>query len=234
MLGPEGLDHLRQQCFEERSPPKRSTQLECSREWIVKCVEKMLPARMKEWKRTAHDRVVRQIAVSGAVERGRLLLELFDLLDSADSPTRRGRNRHGGEQSADMRLLRLAEGDLPSGRYGLFAVEGNRGSRAAPHNQCRRSAPKDFRGAQSVPLGESERAAGGGGPGHGKNRPGMGAQLYSAQRSERGGILDRTAGRRSGIFSNPPAPLSALAAGAPDVATTTNLKDNCQMPKFRK
>ena len=78
-------------------------------------LEKMLPDRMKEWKRTAHDRVVRQIAASGAVERGRLLLDIFDLLDSVIRPLAVDEIGMAGEQSADMRLLRMAEGDLPSG-----------------------------------------------------------------------------------------------------------------------
>jgi len=70
---------------------------------------------MIEWKRTAHDRVVRQIAASGASERGRLLLDIFDLLDATIRPLAVDEIGMAGEQSADMKLLRLAEGDLPSG-----------------------------------------------------------------------------------------------------------------------
>jgi hypothetical protein len=76
---------------------------------------KILPDRMKEWKRTAHDRVVRQIAASGAPERGQLLLDIFDLLDAVIRPLAVDEIGMAGEQSADMRLLRLAEGDLPTG-----------------------------------------------------------------------------------------------------------------------
>jgi hypothetical protein len=59
--------------------------------------------------------VVRQIAASGASERGRLLLDIFDLLDAMIRPLAVDEIGMAGEQSADMRLLRLAEGDLPSG-----------------------------------------------------------------------------------------------------------------------
>ena len=80
----------------------------------VESLRKVLPERMREWKRTAHDRVVRQIAASGAEERGRLLLEIFDYLDALIRPLAVDEIGMSGEQSADMRLLRLAEGDLPS------------------------------------------------------------------------------------------------------------------------
>jgi hypothetical protein len=70
---------------------------------------------MKEWKWAAHDRVVRQIATSGASDRGRLLLELFGCFDSLILPLAVDEIGISGDHSADMRLLRLAEGDLPSG-----------------------------------------------------------------------------------------------------------------------
>jgi hypothetical protein len=81
----------------------------------LETVEKVLPDRMREWKRTAHDRVVRQIASSGSPERGRLLLQLFDLMDSLIRPLAVDEIGMSGEKSADMRLLRIAEGDLPKG-----------------------------------------------------------------------------------------------------------------------
>ncbi len=70
---------------------------------------------MKGWKRTAHDRVVRQLASSGSPERGRLMLQLFDILDSLIRPLAVDEIGMSGEKSADMRLLRIAEGDLPGG-----------------------------------------------------------------------------------------------------------------------
>jgi hypothetical protein len=76
-------------------------------------LQQSLPERMKEWKRTAHDRLVRQIASSGAPDRGRLLLELFDHLDTLIRPLAIDEIGMAGERTADMRLLRIAEGDLP-------------------------------------------------------------------------------------------------------------------------
>ncbi len=114
LLGPEGLEHLREQLL--RGTPNEAIDTvgmlaRIDREML----EKILPDRMREWKRTAHDRAVRQIAASGASERGRLLLDIFDLLDATIRPLAIDEIGMAGEQSADMKLLRLAEGDLPSG-----------------------------------------------------------------------------------------------------------------------
>ena len=114
LLGPEGLEHLRQQLL-RGTPNEAIDTVGMLARVDLEMLGKILPDRMKEWKRTAHDRVVRQIASSGAPERGRLLLDIFDLLDAVIRPLAVDEIGMAGEQSADMRLLRLAEGDLPSG-----------------------------------------------------------------------------------------------------------------------
>jgi hypothetical protein len=112
VLGPAGLEHLREQL--RRGPTNEAIDAVGLLARIdLETLEQVLPERMKEWKRTAHDRVVRQIASSGAAERGRLLLELFDYLDAMIRPLAVDEIGMSGEQTADMRLLRLAEGDLP-------------------------------------------------------------------------------------------------------------------------
>ena len=111
-LGPEGLEHLRAQLREGSTNEAIDTVGILSR-LDLDTVAKTLPARMKEWKRTTHDRVVRQIAGGGAPERGQLLLDLFDSLDAMIRPLAVDEIGLSGEQGADMRLLRLAEGDLP-------------------------------------------------------------------------------------------------------------------------
>ena len=78
-------------------------------------VEQALPDRMKDWKRSTHDRVVRQIAASGTAQRGRLLLRLFDSMDVLIRPLAIDEIGMCGEALTDMRLLRIAEGDLPAG-----------------------------------------------------------------------------------------------------------------------
>jgi hypothetical protein len=56
---------------------------------------------------------VRQIAASGSTKRGRLLLALFDSIDPLVRPAVIDEIGMSGERSADMRLLRIAEGELP-------------------------------------------------------------------------------------------------------------------------
>ncbi|HEY6442176.1 MAG TPA: hypothetical protein VIY66_02420 [Candidatus Acidoferrales bacterium] len=113
-LGPVGLDHLRAQLLHGNQVQAIDViGLLCRMD--VETLERALPERMGQWKMTAHDRVVRQIASSGASMRGQLLLELFDTLDARVRPLAIDEIGMSGEKSADMRLLRLAEGDLPSG-----------------------------------------------------------------------------------------------------------------------
>jgi hypothetical protein len=114
VLGPEALDHLRQM-LRNGEPREAIDTLGILARMDIEAVEQLLPVRMREWKRTAHDRVVRQIAASGSPERGRLLLQLFDHLDALIRPLAVDEIGMSGEQSGDMRFLRIAEGDAPKG-----------------------------------------------------------------------------------------------------------------------
>jgi hypothetical protein len=113
-LGPEGLEHLRKQ-LQQGGPSEAIDAVGILARVDLDRLEKVLPDRMREWKRTAHDRVVRQLASSGAAERGRLLLQLFDTLDQLIRPLAVDEIGMSGEKTADMRLLRIAEGDVPRG-----------------------------------------------------------------------------------------------------------------------
>ncbi|HEY0703642.1 MAG TPA: hypothetical protein VGD60_12825 [Candidatus Acidoferrales bacterium] len=111
-LGPEGLDHLREH-LRTGEPNEAIQALGILARLDSESVSQILPSRMATWKRSAHDRVVRQIAASGSADRGRLLLNIFDQLDPLVRPLAVDEIGMSGEQDADMRLLRLAEGDLP-------------------------------------------------------------------------------------------------------------------------
>ncbi len=122
VLGPEGLQHL-QEHLRKGSPTEAIDAIGILARMDAGMVEEVLPGRMVEWKRTAHDRVVRQIASSGAPDRGRLLLKLFDHLDALIRPLAVDEIGMSGEQTADMRLLRLAEGDLPKDGTGYLRLK---------------------------------------------------------------------------------------------------------------
>src|SRR6202044_3426734 len=111
---PEGLQNLRNQLC-KGGPAEAIEVLGLLMRMDASIVEEVLPARMSEWKRSTHDRIVRQISSSGAAERGHLLLKLFDDLDSLVRPLAIDEIGMSGEQLSDMRLLRIAEGDLPDG-----------------------------------------------------------------------------------------------------------------------
>jgi hypothetical protein len=112
VLGPEVIGHLRERLEHGEASAAIDTVGLLTRIDIA-TVERVLPERMKEWKRAAHDRVVRQIAVSRAPGRGRLLLDLFQYVDPLVRPAVIDEIGMSGETSADMSLLRLVEGHLP-------------------------------------------------------------------------------------------------------------------------
>src|SRR3984957_9702797 len=111
-LGPEAVEHLREH-LRTGEPGEAIQALGILARLDSESVLQILPQRMSSWKRSAHDRVVRQIAASGSPDRGRLLLNIFDQLDPLVRPLAVDEIGMSGEQQADMRLLRLAEGDLP-------------------------------------------------------------------------------------------------------------------------
>ncbi len=112
VLGPEGLEHLRGQLL-HGSPHEATDTVGILARLDLTTLERALPDRMKEWKRTAHDRIVRQISASGAPKRGHLMLSLFDYLDALIRPLAIDEIGMCGEQSSDTLLLRIAEGNLP-------------------------------------------------------------------------------------------------------------------------
>lgn len=112
VLGPDVIKHLRERLEHGEAIAAIDTVGLLTR-IDIETVERVLPGRMKEWKRVAHDRVVRQIAVSRAPGRGRLLLDLFQYVDPLVRPAVLDEIGMSGETSADLSLLRLVEGDLP-------------------------------------------------------------------------------------------------------------------------
>jgi hypothetical protein len=76
-------------------------------------VEELLPRRLREWNRYYQDITVRQLACSGAPERGRLLLDLSKVLDPIVFPTALDEIGMSGDPGAAPLLLRMAAGELP-------------------------------------------------------------------------------------------------------------------------
>lgn len=113
-LGPEAHSHLREVLNTGSANAAVDTVGILARTDLA-TLDFLLAKRLKEFPRSSHDRVVRQLAGSGAPERGRLLLDIFDNLDSFVQPLAIDEIGLAGERDAEARLIRLAEGDLPQG-----------------------------------------------------------------------------------------------------------------------
>ena len=113
-LGPEALEQLKMR-LEHGNATEAINTIAILTRMDIAAVARILPGRVKDWKRHAHDRLVRQIASSGAQERGQLLLDVFDFIDPLIQPLAIDEIGMTGEKMAEALLLRLAEGDLPPG-----------------------------------------------------------------------------------------------------------------------
>jgi hypothetical protein len=80
----------------------------------TQAAEVFLPARMKDFPRTSQDRLIRQVAASGAHGSCRLLLALLDHVDSLVMPLVIDEIGMTGDREALGRLLTIADGDLPT------------------------------------------------------------------------------------------------------------------------
>jgi len=82
-------------------------------------VEVFLPGRIKDFARSAQDRIVRQISGSGAMGRCRILLDILDYVDPLVMPLVIDEIGVSGDREALGRLLTIVDGDLPigSGQY---------------------------------------------------------------------------------------------------------------------
>ncbi|MGC2330193.1 MAG: PilZ domain-containing protein [Candidatus Acidiferrales bacterium] len=79
-------------------------------------MEELLPMRLRHGGRSFHDALVRQLSISGAPERGRLLANSLELLDVAAVSLALDEIGMCGDPTTAATLLRLAEGDiLPQG-----------------------------------------------------------------------------------------------------------------------
>jgi hypothetical protein len=75
-------------------------------------VEDILPVRLREGQRSFHDAVVRQLSVSGAPERGKLLADSLELFDPMVLPLALDEIGMCGDPNTAPKLLRIAAGEI--------------------------------------------------------------------------------------------------------------------------
>jgi hypothetical protein len=86
-------------------------------------VEKILPARLSQWPRSAHDRAVRQLSATPPEQRARLLVALYDSLDVMVRPLAIDEMGMSGQSSCIPKLIELVQTDDTPGFTRVKAVE---------------------------------------------------------------------------------------------------------------
>lgn len=109
-LGEPALDHLRAM-LREHPIPKAASAIGLLSRLDFMMLGNLLPGRMREGQRALHDTVLRQLAAGGATGRGRLLLEMLELLDPLVVPGALVEVGMSGDAAAVRGLLRMAEGE---------------------------------------------------------------------------------------------------------------------------
>jgi hypothetical protein len=86
-------------------------------------VEKVLPVRLSQWPRSAHDRTVRQLSSAPPEPRARLLVALYDSLDMLIRPLAIDELGMCGLPICIPKMVELVEDDLTPGYIRVKAVE---------------------------------------------------------------------------------------------------------------
>jgi hypothetical protein len=86
-------------------------------------VEKILPVRLSQWPRSAHDRTVRQLSSVPVDHRARLLISLYDSLDILIRPLAIDEMGMSGHPDCIPKLVELAQSDGTTGFIRLKAIE---------------------------------------------------------------------------------------------------------------
>jgi hypothetical protein len=86
-------------------------------------VEKLLPGRLEQWPRAAHDRTVRQLSSVPAEQRARLLVAVYDFLDVMIRPLAIDEMGMSGRPECINKLMHLVDDDQTAGFARVKAVE---------------------------------------------------------------------------------------------------------------
>jgi hypothetical protein len=86
-------------------------------------VEQLLPSRLEQWPRAAHDRTVRQLSSVPAEQRARLLVALYDFLDVVIRPLAIDEMGMSGRPECIAKLMHLVDDDQTPGFARVKATE---------------------------------------------------------------------------------------------------------------
>ena len=86
-------------------------------------VSRILPVRLSQWPRSAHDRAIRQLSAAPAHVRANLLVSLYDSLDMLIRPLAMDEMGMSGSPDCIPKLVEVAENESNSGYIRIKAVE---------------------------------------------------------------------------------------------------------------
>ena len=87
-------------------------------------VEKILPVRLSQWPRSSHDRAIRQLSAAPAEERARILIAIYDSLDTMIRPLAIDEMGMSGQAPCIPKLIALVQDDETPGFTRIKAIEG--------------------------------------------------------------------------------------------------------------
>lgn len=111
-IGAEAVTHLRE-VLRAGPPAEAAATVGLLSRFGADQVERLLLSRLPSWARAQHDAVVRQLALGGAPERGRLLARLFPMLDRMVLAEALDEISLSGDQTTATLLKKLAAGEVP-------------------------------------------------------------------------------------------------------------------------
>ena len=121
-MGPSGLEQLRE-TLRTGQPRQASSVVGLMTRLDVAALLEIIPLRLKEWNRFYHDVVVRQVAYGAAMDRGRTLLELLEVLDPLVLPQAIDEIGMSGDRSAAPPLMVLSEPGESQARSPLIQLK---------------------------------------------------------------------------------------------------------------
>jgi hypothetical protein len=121
-MGPSGLEQLRE-TLRTGQPRQASSVVGLMTRLDVAALLEIIPLRLKEWNRFYHDVVVRQVAYGAAMDRGRTLLELLEVLDPLVLPQAIDEIGMSGDRTAAPPLMVLSEPGESQARSPLIQLK---------------------------------------------------------------------------------------------------------------
>jgi hypothetical protein len=119
----EDATHRLEETLQTAPPPEAVECVGLLTQLSQESVERILPGRLSQWPRAIHDRAIRQLASAPGEQRGKLLLTVYDSLDTMIRPLALDEIGMSGQHECIPRLIELAQSSSTPGFTRVKAVE---------------------------------------------------------------------------------------------------------------